>query len=304
LEEYIDIERIDIDDESFNISRKILRDDLYDSIKNFGMLEKPLLLKKDNSFVLMNCHNRVRICSNLGINKLNSSVILYPDRKLFLKNLILKLFRNGAGPVGRIKALNIFDKYFNEDLTIIPLELRKITGLPMEFIEKQNERDKILALPPYILEYIDEKDINYKTIKDLLSFESTMLDWLSGWISSIPIRVNIFKKMADHLFDIARAGKTAELPFVSGSNIKNDSDLYAEIFRIRYPDYSSMNYKAAELINKISSPGVSVGFPEFFEKDYISITFKINKNNRKGEWRKNIESVKNEDIDELLKLIE
>ena len=303
MEEYIDIEKIDIDDNSFNISRNILREDLYDSIKNFGMLEKPLLLQKNKSYILMSCHNRMRICYDLGIKKVNCRIVLSPDRELFFENLILKLFRNGAGPVGRIKALNIIDKYFSEDLTIRPVELRKITGLPMEYIEEQNKRDKILALPYYISEYIDEKDINFKTIRDLLIFESTLLDWLNGWLSAIPIRVNIFKKMTDHLFDIARDCRTSDLILPGDDSIKNDTDLYAEIFRVRYPDYSSMNVKASELINKISSPEISIGFPEFFEKDYISITFKINKNNRNGEWRQTVDGVKNSYIDELLYLL-
>jgi hypothetical protein len=200
--------------------------------------------------------------------------------------------------------LNIIDQHFSDDLSLSHGELRRLTGLPIEYIKKKSERDKISVFPRHLLEYIDARDINFKTIRDLLTFDYTLLDWLSGWISSIQIRVNIFKKITEHLFDIARNGKTADIPLHGDGRIKNDSDLHAEVFRVRYPHYSSMNYKASEIINKISSPEVSIGFPEFFEKNHILITLKIFKNNRKGEWRKNIESVSNEDIDELLKLIE
>lgn len=303
MEQHIEISEIDINDLSFNISRNILSNDLYESIKNYGMLEKPLVFKKNDRYVLMNCHNRIQICRNLGIKKIKAVILPFPDSELFLNNLILKIFRNGAGPAGRIKAVNIIEEYFCGSLTLTPQEIRKITGIPMEYIEDRVERERVLALPAVLLEYIDLKDINFKTIKDILAFDSSLLEWISQWLSSIQMRVNIFKKITDHLFDLARNNGADNLPLPCNSEIKSDAGLYEEIFRARYPEYSSMSLRAADIIKSLSSSEVSIVFPEFFEKDYISVILKITSRNRNGEWRRLIDKVDNSSIDDLLDLL-
>lgn len=303
MEQLIELAQIDLNDESFRISRNTPHPDLYGSIEKYGMLEKPYIIKKENTYVLMTCHNRVRICSELNIKKIKATVVPAPDEGFFLNNLILKLYRNGVGPVGRIKVLNIIKLYFSDNEIIDTANLRKITGLPGEYLEGGKAGERVLSFPRDLLDYIDARDINFKTIKDLASIDNNALEWLNSWINCIQIRVNFFKKITEHLFDIFRMESIKQLPLPGDEKIKNDADLYSEIFRLRYPKYSTINKKSLELIDKLSSSNVSVDFPDYFERDYIVLNLKIAKNRKPGEWRKNTENLKDEYIDGLLDLL-
>ncbi len=303
MEQLIAVDQIDLDDESFKISRNAPHPDLYDSIKKYGMLEKPYVIKRENNYVLMTCHNRIRICSELDIEKIKAIVLPAPDGEIFFNNLILKLYRNGVGPLGRIKILNIIKQYFSDNEIISAADLRKITGLPKEYLQGGNAGETVLSFPAGLLDYIDARDINFKTIKDLASFDKNGLEWLNSWVRSMQIGVNFFKRITEHLFDIFRMDKIDQLPLPGDEKIKSDADLYAEIFRIRYPKYSNINKQSLELIDKLTSNILSVDFPDFLERDYIMLNFKVSKNSNANEWRRVAENLKDEYIKELLDLL-
>lgn len=303
MEQLIAVDQIDLNDESFKISRNAPHPDLYDSIKKYGMLEKPYVIKRENNYVLMTCHNRIRICSELDIEKIKAIVLPAPDGEIFFNNLILKLYRNGVGPLGRIKILNIIKQYFSDNEIISAADLRKITGLPKEYLQGGNAGETVLSFPAGLLDYIDARDINFKTIKDLASFDKNGLEWLNNWVRSMQIGVNFFKRITEHLFDIFRMDKIDQLPLPGDEKIKSDADLYAEIFRIRYPKYSNINKQSLELIDKLTSNILSVDFPDFLERDYIMLNFKVSKNSNANEWRRVAENLKDEYIKELLDLL-
>lgn len=303
MEQLIKVDQIDLNDESFKISRNMQHPDLYDSVKKYGMIEKPFVIKRENDYVLMNCHNRLRICSELNIKEIKAIVLSAPDGEIFFNNLILKLYHNGVGPVGRVKILNIIKLYFSDNEIIKRANLRKITGLPDEYLKGEKAGERVLSFPADLLDYLDARDINFKTIKDLALLDNNGLEWLNSWVKCMQIRVNFFKRITEHLFDIFRIDKINQLPLPGDEKIKNDADLYAEIFRIRYPNYSTINKQALELIDKLSSSTLSVDFPDFFERDYIMLNLKISKNTNPGEWRKIAENLKDEYIDELLALL-
>lgn len=303
MEQLVAVDQIDLNDESFKISRNRPHPDLYSSIKKYGMLEKPYVIKKENSYVLMTCHNRVRICSELNIEKIKVIILPAPDGEIFFNNLVLKLFRNGIGPLGRIKILHIIKQYFSDNEIISAADLRKITGLPKEYLHGENAGKAVHSFPAGLLDYIDTKDINFKTIKDLASIDKNGLEWLNTWVGYMQIGVNFFKRITEHLFDIFRMDKINQLPLPGDETIKSDADLYAEVFRIRYPKYSNINKQSLELIDKLSSKILSVDFPDFLERDYILLNFKISKNSTAHEWRKAAENLKDEYIKELLDLL-
>ena len=303
MEELIDIDLIDVNDQTFRISRNAADKTLYDSINNNGMLEKPLLVKRGERYTPLNCHNRIKICSELQIKKINALVFSSPDAGLFFDNLVLKLYRNEVGPTGRLKALSIMESQFPEFIDINSGRFRKIIGLPGEYIDDIVKRDMVIGLPADLLEYLDIRDVSFKVIKDITAMGRDLQELISRWTDLLPIRVNIFKKIVDHVFDISRRDGVESLLSLNMEDIRDDSALYEEIFKIRYPAYSSINKCSGELVEKIKAPGLSVDFPEFMEKDYITLKLNISKRSSPGEWRKILSIINDEEIRELLDIL-
>ncbi len=303
MEELIDIDLIDVNDQTFRISRNSENKSLTDSIENYGLLEKPFLVKTEKGFIPLNCHKRLEICNELQIKKINAVLLDYPDAGLFFNNLVIKLYRNEVGPAGRLKALSIMESHFPSYIDINSGRFKKIIGLPGEYLDDRAKRDMVIGLPADLLEYLDTRDVSFKVIKDITAMGRDLQELISRWTDLLPIRVNIFKKIVDHVFDISRRDGVESLLSLNMEDIRDDSALYEEIFKIRYPAYSSINKCSGELVEKIKAPGLSVDFPEFMEKDYITLKLNISKRSSPGEWRKILSIINDEEIRELLDIL-
>jgi hypothetical protein len=303
LEELIDIDLIDVNDQTFRVSRNASDNILYDSINNNGMLEKPFLVKIGERYIPLNCHKRIKICCELQIKKINSIVLSSPDAGLFFNNLVLKLYRNEVGPAGRLKALSIMESHFPSFIDINSGRFRKIIGIPGEYIDDSVKRERVMGLPSDLLDYLDTRDVSFKVIKDIAAMGRDVQELISSWTGHLPIRINIFKKLVDHVFDISRREGVESLRSLNMEEISEDSILYEEIFKIRYPVYSSINKCSAELVDKIKVPGLSVDFPEFLERDYITLKLNISKRSGSGEWREILSRINDEQIQELIDIL-
>ena len=66
------------------------------------------------------------------------------------------------------------------------------------------ENQPLLALNGSLKDYIDIKDIPFRLIKDIISFDEGIIAELSRWVEKVQIRLNIFKMLVDFLFDIRK----------------------------------------------------------------------------------------------------
>lgn len=303
MEELVDINLIDVNDETFRISRRIEDGNLSDSILNYGMLEKPFLLKNSDRYIPFSCHNRIKICAESGINKISVIILDKPDPGRFFNNLVLKLHRNEVGPVGKLRAVNILESISPSFIKENLVKFRKIAGIPGEYFLERSAGNRVLSLPAELLNYLDSRDVNFKVIKDITAMDIETQKLLDKWVKLLQIRVNIFKKIADHVFDIERRDGVESLKMLDADSLKDDTALYMEIFKIRYPDYSRINNISTQLIDKIKVPGLSVDFPEFLERDYITLKLNVSKRDGAGEWRKILSGLSDKNIKELLDLL-
>ena len=303
MEADIDVNLIDIKDETYRISKKAEDGSLSDSIQNYGLLEKPFLIKKGDRYIPFTCHKRIKICTEKKIEKINAIVLSKPDAGIFFNNLVLKIFRNEVGPAGRLKSANILESISARFVNDNSLNLRKIIGVPGEYFEDKSARNGILELPAELIGYIDSKDVSFKVIKDITAMAREEQEILNSWLQHFQIRVNIFKKIVDHIFDISRREGVESLKRLSIDGLRDDSELYLEILKLRYPEYSRICKASAERLDKIKAPGLSVDFPEFLERDYITLKLNVSKKSGAGDWRKILSGISDEHIIELLDLL-
>lgn len=289
-----------LDDDTFRISRPARSDQLEQSIRNLGMLEIPVLMKSDGGYIPFTCHNRLRIMKGAGMAEVMTNVIPAPDYGIFVKNTALKAGRGEIGPAGKAKALLIARECFGvNDLRFFSRSVLNTSGelLNPGFAEG------IMALPGELVEYIDTRDIGYKIIKDILALPIWITGILAEWVSTIQVRVNIFKMLVDCLFDMRKNVNPENLPRFKPEDKTDDKKLYDTVYRMRYPRYSEMKERADSLLASVLAPGFSVDFPEFFEKDSCVIKIDIRCSDTADDIRNKLSAVDTVGLERLLALL-
>lgn len=292
-----------VKDDHFRISRNLRSPELIASIKNSGMIEKPFFIKKENSYYPFTCHNRIDIITEIGIAELEAFILESPSSEIFIKNLLIKNYRNECGPVGKIKAIRILQNDFGLYGSELKEFARKALKISNEIFSDGIISDRIMQLPGPLRDYIDVKDIPFKLLKDIVSFDEESIVEFNRWIEKVQIRLNIFKMLVDFVFDIKR--RDGHLKQIDDDILTkmDDKALYDYVFRIRYPEYILKREKADNLISLISKPGVCVDFPEFFEKDQIAFRFILNKKNKSDRLAEIVSGIDKEKINDLLSLL-
>ena len=106
---YITFNDIDCEDRHFKISRDEIDESLVISIRNFGVLDPPVVLHKEGKFRIIFGFNRIQVLKNLGHGGVPAVVLPGIDAEWYIKYALLKCLKNETGPIGRLKLLLIFN---------------------------------------------------------------------------------------------------------------------------------------------------------------------------------------------------
>ena len=292
-------------DESFKITKNNYSESLRTSLELSGMLELPYLLKGACGYRIFTCHNRIRVLQESGAGKIRSIILEEPDAEVFMNHISLKMYRNELGPLGRVKAVNLLKSVFKVNESDLKEFGLKILKSPPEILEDDELMKKFMekmgSLPPALINYIDAKDISFKIVNDILLFPQSWIELISRWLEEIQVRVNIFRVVIDNLFDIYRKG--IDISGLNAITYSDDKTLNDSIFRIRYPQFSRLKNKSDAIINELSRKGLSIDFPEYFEKSSVTLKLEINKKNDLGNELKKIAAMDVEKLKELISLL-
>ena len=260
-----------LDDNTFRISRPVVSDALFQSVKELGMLEKPFILDDGDGLLPLTCHNRIQALRKLEAETVDAFIVKKPDPALFTMNTALKVRRNEVGPAGKCRALLISQKYNFESEP--GRFCKRILNVSPDILDPEFAA-KILGLPETMKNYIDIKDTGFKIIKDLTALPQYMIDWIDGCLGLMQVRVNVFKMIVDQLFDLGKKNEHVILPVMEGGK-PDDRQLLETVSRLRFPEYSRLRDRADSLVNAVSSRGVSVEFPEFFESAGFTVNVNV-----------------------------
>jgi hypothetical protein len=285
----------------FKVSRKNYPDNLIYSLKQSGMLEVPVLIKTDSGYDIFTCHNRIKILRESGVEDLKCSILVKADAELFMEYAALKAYRNELGPYGKLKVLSLLHTCFELNQQKVKEFCNKVLKLPLDVIENEIYLSKILSFPMSLIDYLDEKDISFKTVKDLSRIPDDWLGLIDSWLKSIQVRVNIFRMLADYLFDIYRRGDIIPSPELL--SYSDDKILYDLIFRIRYPEFSKLKSRSESIINDLSGGGLSIDFPDYFERKNFIIKLEIDKRTDCDLQLNKIRGIDAEKIKDLISLL-
>lgn len=289
------------EDEFFKISKKNYHNTLPGSLKQSGMLEVPYVYKKDNSYTSLTCHNRIKLLRESGIKSIRCYVLEQPDAEIFMNYASLKTYRNELGPMGKLKTLTLINSFFNLDASLRKEFCTKTLKLNSEIIENEAYLKSVMHFPDNLADYIDEKDMSFKVIKDLSLLPSEWISIIDNWIKNTQVRVNIFRMLVDYVFDIYRRGDSVTV--IESVSCSDDKALYDSIYRIRYPEYSRLKMRSESLISELSGSGVTIEFPEYFDRRSVTLKIDIDKNSDCAGQLKRVTKISVEKLTELLSLL-
>lgn len=287
------------EDDTFRISRPVVSDALLQSIKELGLLEKPFLLDDGKGLLPVTCHNRILALKRHEADAVDAHVIKKIDPGIFTGNTAMKVRRNEVGPAGKCRALAISQEFslYNDPA----LFCKKILNVSPDILDTEFA-SVILDLPRSLRNYIDIKDAGFKIIRDLVVLPRYMIDWLDGCVEMMQVRINVFKAVVEHLFDLGKKYEHLPLPvFIQGKS--DDRHLLEAVRRLRFPEYSGLRDRADLIINAVSARGVSVDFPEFFESSRFVVNIDVDLRDSAADIRARLDAVDAGKLVELASLL-
>jgi len=299
--ENLDVSLVDIENKFFKFTKSNSNEDLIKSIELFGILEKPILLKKNDNYLILSGFSRIKILKELNIDSFDAIVFEKIDVNAFLEIAHMEIFNDKVTPAGKLKILVILQDFFKYDFENNFKLLRNSLVIPDEFLKNSQLLNNFFSLPLSLIEYFDKREINFKLIRTILNLKKESLDLISFWTRSAKFKNNILKNIVDMISDIERRDESLP-PIEVDFSIENfDKIIYDKIYKIRYPQFSQMK---SELISKISTlekNGLKIKFPEYFEGNKFEIIFQISKKNGVENMEK---SIRNLDYNQISTLLE
>jgi hypothetical protein len=288
-------------DNQYRISRYSPINDLIDSIKKNGILEPPILLKNNGLYDIISGHRRIEAALLQGYSDINAFVWNEFDYDLYVGEAAKKMYHKSAGVIGRIKAFCAIAH--SPTFSSIEKKIRQILHIPNEI--DADTLEKTGNLPSVLLRYLDEKDAALKLVLKILSFDDEFILLLENWAEK-QCRFSLFRIAIDMYSDIRRDDRMME-NFVKKNkelNVLQNDDEIIKIFKeIRYPAIEVFAQKADDLKKRYARHGADLTIPVYEEGKQPGISISIKWSDRGASYRKTLEFLRNEKIEDILSLL-
>jgi hypothetical protein len=277
---------IDPGDNYFNFSKNIVRDELKSSIREFGVLDPPVVTPRGGTYRAVFGFNRLAALRELGAESADCLVAPEVSAGFFARGALLKCQRNEAGPIGRLRALAIL-KDLGAGGERLELIATKGLHVPAEFVRDAALLDAALGLPGALRDYCDLRDLQLRVLRDLARMPAPDAALLSSWLAFAPLRVNIFRFIVDMLADIrARDGGLGAVegirPGAGQDRRVWEEELYGRVRAARYPEYSSLREEADGIARYFAARGIDLAYPPYFEGDKVELTIRVGRRDDPG----------------------
>lgn len=304
---HIPLSDIDFNDRHFKISRNRIDDELRSSIREFGVLDPPAVIDRDGTFRVVFGFNRLDALKEAGVESAEALVLPAMDAEWYVRRSLLKCMRNETGPMGRMRLHAILGELGVEAGRLDRIA-KKCLRLPDEFTKDTALAALAGGLPAPLKDYLDNRDIQFRVIRDLARLPRAVHEALAAWIAYAPLRVNIFRFIVDMLSDIlARDGDAG---FVAGIRPDGSVDrkqweehLYGLIREARYPEYSALKKRADDIAGYFAARGIILDYPPYFEGDRVGLTVSVGKRDDPASARKKIDDADLAKLKELLEML-
>ncbi len=290
----------------YRISKSRPSAELYRSVRDFGVLEPPVLVRNRDTLAIVIGHNRIAAARGAGAGSVHARIAEKIEPGWYRPLVLLKAWRGELGPAGRVRALSILRKECGVgDDDIIDIA-RSGLSVPGDFAAG-DAAERLLKLPQSLVEYCDNRDIPFRVMDKVINMPPEMSSLLGGWVEKIDFTVNHFKMVTDMLIDMVQRGDSSEslrkIEFDRDNTKKGEEEILRALYEKRYPEYTSLSQKAAALQRALESKGLAVELPRYFEGGAVTVRLDVRKSADQAELRERVEAVMSREMRELLELL-
>jgi len=303
----ISLDAIDFEDRRYKISRNRIDDGLRSSIREFGVLDPPVVVEGVGLSKVVFGFNRLQALREAGAETAEVMAVAAVDPEWYAGRVLLKCLRNEAGPIGRLRAHAIL-KGMDMETGRLDRIAKQGLRLPDEFTRDSALAELTGELPPLLRDYLDCRDIQFRVIRDLARLPRVAHGALADWISYAPLRVNIFRFIVDMLVDMMVRDGSVDFvrdihPDESIDRKQWEDHLYRLIGEARYPDYSASRNRADDIVRYFASRGIDVDYPPYFEGDRVKVTVSLGRRDDPASIRRKIDEADLSKLKDLLDLL-
>ncbi len=305
---HVDLGEIDLSNEDYKISRYRIDEQLIRSIKNFGVLEAPVLLRRKGGHLIVFGHNRLAALKLAGAEGCEAVMLDAVEQRGYAEYAILKIHRNELSALGKLRLMLILRDRLGCNEAFLRRFARLGARAGEEAIAGGGMDACISALPRPLVSFFDSRDINMKTILRVLGLPSAAVALLSGWVDACAMRVNVFREIVELLDDIHRRdGTLAAVQGVAPDEAREgreyEQHIHEALYAIRYPRYSRLRAIADQVVRDIGRKGAEAGLPAFFEGDEVGLRFVFRKDEDPREAEERLRRITAEDLKKLFDLL-
>ncbi len=302
----IAIDEIDVNFRKYKISRNNYSEKLNNSIKKYGIINPVFLLENNHMYNPVIGHNRIECAKNIGLKTVPAYIDSSIDEKYFINQSEIKIFNNEIGPAGKIKYIKILI----DDLKFHMDKIENFCNdfsIPIYFL-KNETIEKFMSLPAELHNYFDLRDVQFKIVEKVLMLDIKTTVILALWADKTGMKLNLFKSIADMLFDIRKSGINEDvLNKITLENFEDrntaESIIHDKVFSLRYPQYSEMLKKSDTVKSSMSGNKISLEIPKYFEGGLFYIKIPVDTKTGYAGLKNKLDLIKKNDIDEILELL-
>lgn len=302
------LDLLDPGDAFFKISRNVIDESLSRSIGEYGVLSPPVLTREGEGYRVIAGHNRLRVLRDLGKQSVEALLVPAVSGEDFLGHLLLKGYRKELGPLGAIRGLAILRDRFavpREKLVRIGAEG---FGLPRDFVEGEAWGDRALSLPQALRDYCDMRDVALKTLRLCLRLPAQAHEALARWTLETGMRLNIFKGIIEMLGDINN--RDGNLDFLKHLSPPPEADrrrleefYHDEVFRNRYPDYTTLKDAIDPLVASLACTGIEAKVPRYLEDQRVTLQLVFSSSDDETKMREKLQDINTATLKKILDLL-
>ncbi len=287
---------INLEDETFRLSRYSEDPGLYNSISRWGILERPLILHLESEWIILAGHRRIRAGLDLGLDSISCEIVHEVSPERIKAEALERSFQGRIGPAGKLRLFSRLIRLGEKDLEVLASEL----CFPRKLLHSDDRIRDMLELPGALFRYADSRELGFRLWEEMVELSDQWKAFLSDSIADYAVSNSQFRNILGLVRDLDRQSVGPPSVPAHDRDAASLLDLLAEL---RFPELTGMRKRAGRLAENSVGRGGVVSWPHTFEGDRIELKLPLTRREGIQKLDDMIQSINREALRELLEML-
>ena len=261
----VKLDEIDSEDETFRITTNDNTDDLFESIKDIGLLNPPLLIKNNSNYTVVCGFRRIAACRRIGLENIDARILdAYTKKIECVKYAIVdNALQRPLNLIEKSRSIDMLFGFFDDTDNLVR-EL-SIMGLPgNQSIMKKIK--KICHLPPVIQNCILSNTLSLSMALELGNLEKAAGEGFTKLFDKFRLSLNIQREIITLVKEIANRDDTSMIDVLKRNALQ-------EIINNKNLDRNQKTHQIRKYLKQLRFPSITKA-EETFEEHKKNLNLK------------------------------